>query len=164
MEDIQSIRMGLEKMKSEAEKGEEEIVAVDESQVQSNSDDDDQDSYCYVTEFDLDNDNVSSGASSDYEEVCGAGEDQMQGCSKKDSSKTSAAVFDLEEHRRTLTREDSEASSITANDYLMLYDDWKAMEENGLLARRNKGSNERKERRKVFATDSSTSDVNMTQG
>ena len=161
MEDIQLIRAGLEKLKEEAEK-EEETVAVGDSQVQSSSDDSDHSSYCYVAEFDLDNDNVSSSESSDYEQLCGDNKTLRR--SKKGSSKTSAAVFDLDEHRRMLSREDSEASGIAGNDYLMLYDDWKAIEGNGLLARRNKGSNERKERRKVFATDSSTSDVNMTQG
>ncbi|XP_063965848.1 uncharacterized protein LOC129275930 isoform X2 [Lytechinus pictus] len=155
MEDIRLIRAELDRRNArrlDDEKEEEEKAAQLESL--DPADGEDTDSYQYVTEVNFGNENMSSDESSDYEQVT----DDMK------HVQTSGASYDLEEHRRTLSRDGSHVSGGSAtSDYLMLFEDWKAVEENGLIARRNKGSNEKKERRKVFATDSSSSDANMTQ-
>lgn len=161
MEDIRVIRAELDRRNARRLNDEKEEEEEKTSQLESHdqADNADPDPYQYLTEVNFDtNENMSSDEGSDYEQVTG----DLSPSAKH--GHTSGASYDLEGHRRTLSREGSQASAGSGtSDYLMLFEDWKAVEENGLIVRRNKGSNEKKERRRVFPTDSSASDANMTQ-
>eukprot|EP00057_Strongylocentrotus_purpuratus_P000922 XP_001187032.3 PREDICTED: uncharacterized protein LOC754774 isoform X4 [Strongylocentrotus purpuratus] len=161
MEDIRVIRAELDRRNARRLNDEKEEEEEKTAQLESHdqADNADPDTYQYVTEVNFENnENMSSDSGSDYEQVTG----DMSPSAK--NGHTSGASYDLEGHRRTLSREGSQASAGSGtSDYLMLFEDWKAVEENGLIVRRNKGSNEKKERRRVFPTDSSASDANMTQ-
>ncbi|XP_072174596.1 uncharacterized protein [Diadema setosum] len=116
--------------------------------------------YSYVVEGD-DEDTSSDG--SDYEVVCSTDDaehgPQVPVREKKENK--SYGVYDIEGHRQAVSRDGSLASN-SSSGYLVLYDDWKEVEESGRIARRNKGSND-KNRRRVIAVDSLVSEINTTQ-